>query len=320
MAEIGSNDITFDGLNLKVYDLVVLPDILERFVSELDARPAKIPAGSLNIKTNGQSPTVVLDELLSFDGNKPGDALLYYTFDDNARKVVFNVQPMNGHDSTSAGTKRTIEGRKAIVVMLATYFFHGSVSLIEGRKGQVVKFAKEATSVTMALMNKNQFTDCKDFHKIRFTGLANNAMQIISLSPPTFRSRARRGFGGNRILSILVHLKRLGHVITFDEIQLEFINEPAILEGGPYISLHPDHEANPMADTGKNLIKAVGSALKKKRVNIDGLKETNVGLFIDPIIDLLKQPYVKDIDALPDMQLLRVALSSAYSIAVNISV
>jgi hypothetical protein len=308
---------TYDGEYTKVRDFHLSEAIFNSVLRMLD--PGSMGLGLmegviyLTVGTDGNDYA----ELVRNPGNKPGDILVWLGLSDEARERSFRVFADADvvDDATAISAARFTKSTIACIVF--TYLLHGSLKEMLSPKNQVLTFAVLATGIEKESMTRERVTNFADLGSLKMGTLVTNCIELLEHASDTLKSRCRLGFAGNRMLSVIALLKRARpeYIPTVPLIALLW--EDTVIGGIPYVSLHPDHPLNPMADMSKNLHAAVGDAYRVAKYGVAEANLAEPGLFLKQTIMAMGKKFNATTMPLPSVERMVGVLDEDHSVSYN---
>jgi hypothetical protein len=182
-------------------------------------------------------------------------------------------------------------------------------------KNQVLTFAVLATGIEKESMTAERVTNFRDLSSLKMGTLVANSIELLDYASDTLKSRCRLGFAGNRMLSVLALLKRERPTYVPTVPLLSLLWEDTVIGGIPYVTLHPDHPLNPMADMSKNLHAAVGDAYRSAKYTAAEGNLAEPGLFLKQTIAAMGRKFNKTTMPLPTVERMVGVLGEEHSVS-----
>jgi len=301
---------------LAVKTVAFARSLLDETIINLDPSEVILEAGKVTIVGKFGSDDSDPFDFLMVPQNKVVDVILYLSFLPGDRSTVFSFarEPADLSDE-DRGIVLDAKVQQLCATYL-TYILHGSLGNLGARRPVVPNFLHLVFGSADTEYQISELCTFASAEKLKFPGLHENAGKILRSAPLTLQSRSLLGLGGNRPVAIAKHYKSAvkGKEFEFDQVALLFTSE--VLGGHPYISLLPEHSANPMHNGSKLLLAAMGKELRRMGVDTspEALKAENKGLFIDPVIGHLNAKYTGDGSDLPDLDDMLIAFTDRFSL------
>jgi hypothetical protein len=255
-------------------------------------------------------------DLMMVPQNKAMDIVIYMSVPKEKREDIFAID-VEEEDREPEVRDRSLNLKTMqVAAIFMTYIMHGSLNGLAMSKPRVPNFINGVRSLDSRVYGIKTICSFPNAEKATFAGLHEHVIEIMLLAPETMQSRALKGLAGNRHLAIARHFMQEVSQVRVQYEQVALLFSPTVQQGHPYVSLLPEHSANPMANTSQNLLRALGAQIKAAGVRMtrSRLQTLDPGLFIDPVVDTLLMGYTGGGTDLPNARKLRNALEPKYSL------
>jgi len=315
MAGVGATSAKVIQRKLCISGMKFNSTILRDVVTVLRAGEMVVGVGDITIHVPAGVQDNDVESLLGVKKNKPLDVLIFMSLSPEHVAAFVTFVRGEAAPSPEESSKRSDYACNVLSNTVAMYLLHGTIAHMFTASGVIPKYALNATRMEKKDFVASDLCSIPTIGSAKFPGLVENFFDIAPYFHSTFGSRAKLGFGGGRVFSILARIATTGKDMTKAPAVLQYMMQKEVLSGAPYITFHPDHPKNPMKDAAKGLFAAIGHFGKQAGIVWDDEFKIQKGLYIAGVRERLLAEWSSSTVVMPTLEAIIDATGPEFSLS-----
>lgn len=270
--------------------------------------------GSISLATTDSGPMGDLDSFLDVAANKVGDIFLYFMLRATGGREIFKVY-CNAQQDRELGREDARNYYNDIVTIIHfEYILHGSLHRFKNKERGVTTMLLNAMGMKQSEFSPTLLSTISTFCDMKMPMLLLAIPDVICGLAESARNRFLVGTSGNRLFSILKYLLGKIALTNLDDNIFHILLSEEVINNAPYITFHPDHPENPMANSSKYVMARLGKLATSRGVKFPDTKLSRGGTFSTWVLKSLSMDSGLVSGKFPDLEKLAYALNPKFSL------
>jgi hypothetical protein len=304
-----------DGASLIVTAIGFDRATVEQIAKRLLPASLSILLGSITLFTTASDDQGGLETFLGISTNKLFDIYLFLLLRTGYGRGLFNIYVGAQNDAGYEAPIREQYYWKVCGSILLELVFHGSLSRLYFKVPGVTELLSKALDIMPIQFSMSLLCSIPNFYKVRMTELVVSFKVLLPMFVDEVRSRVRKGVAGNRIWVFLKWFASVMQDVSSLPEVIQYMMQPHILQGAPYISCHPMHPRNPFKDSADYLKAYIGHVMVQKKIQMPAATGKTKNILTKWFTDPFEQNLAFASGKLPVLEDMIDATSDDYSLA-----